>query len=98
MYLDLDLLVVDLCPPLVTRARVRDYTAVQMGSVLNCVLLKISPNENRFKKMPVRQNTTYPYCYISVPFTDLLRILDIHGAKYTKNQTPLTCFASLFYN
>ncbi len=27
-----------------------------------------------------------------------LRILDIHGAKITKNQTPLTRFASLFYN
>ncbi len=28
----------------------------------------------------------------------LLRILDIHAAKNTKSQTPLTCFASLFYN
>ncbi len=25
-------------------------------------------------------------------------ILDIHGTKSTKNQTPLSCFASLFYN
>ncbi len=26
-------------------------------------------------------------------FEVTLRILDIHGAKITKNQTPLTCFA-----
>ncbi len=28
----------------------------------------------------------------------ILRILTIHGAKTTKNQDPLVCFARLFYN
>ena len=31
-------------------------------------------------------------------FVFLLRIVDILGAKITKNQTPLTRFALLFYN
>ncbi len=42
---------------------------------------------------------TTPCLLHNLPLPSIyLRILDIHGTKITKNQTPLTRFAQLFYN